>query len=395
MYKDMLKKMQYYKENIISSFIKKGYFPTDEDIVSKLNSIETRTALCKAYLSKPGSYFNTKEINYVFEMIYKDLTFLYEILEDILLNEYNHLKVYIETHLNELESKASLFQKRLSEELNTTSFGNMLLFQSDNWNISTSDTTTIIDLGTIKLTPGKKIALFSNINNIENSKVSFKLISKDDNDKSFDALPYNYNNNTYIVPGKQNIIESDLNLDGRIIVNDNIEINMPINQLNDYKILGGKDLMTVTYDNGDIILEKIATAHNVFYATQNCTIEFYCYNNPTIQYNFNKKPNHCNFPISDGYIYTDDLPIKKIYLKVDKGFSCYFIIEDGETWASCKDGIIVSNDSITYNGNWDLRDFKILEYVNDNSSEYNVKVFIDSEEDIISDINSIYIKQID
>lgn len=129
-YKDMLKKAQYYKEYIISSFVKKGYFPTNEDIVAKLDLIETRTALCKSYLSKPGTLFNTKEINYVFEMIYKDLNLLYEILEDILLNEYTQLKMYIETHLNELENKANLFKNRLQEEISSTSFGNIILFQS-------------------------------------------------------------------------------------------------------------------------------------------------------------------------------------------------------------------------------------------------------------------------
>lgn len=392
-YKDMLKKIQYYKENIINSFVKKGYFPTNEDIISKLNLIETRTSLCKTYLSKPGSFFNTKEINYIFEMIYKDLSFLYEILEDILLNEYNQLKMYIETHLNELESKASLFQKRLQEEMSATSFGNIILFQSDNWNITTSDATTIIDLGKINLCPEKKIALFANINNIENNKVSFKLIANN-KENSFDALPYNYNNNTYIIPGEREINESELNLNGRIIVNDNIEINMNVDQKNDYKILGGKDLMTVTYVNGDKVLQNLATSYNVFYATQDCAIEFYCYKNPIIQYNFNKKPIHCNFPISDNYIHINDLNIKKVYLKVEKGFSCYFIIEDGEIWASCEDGIIISNNCITYSGNWDLRDFKILEYVNSNDLEYNIKVFIDSEKDIISNIDSIYIKQI-
>lgn len=126
---------------------------------------------------------------------------------------------------------------------------------------------------------------------------------------------------------------------------------MDINQNNDYKILGGKDLMIVTYTNGQTELISFATTSNVFYATQDCTIEFYCYNKPTIQYNFNKKPMHCNFPISDNYIYTENSLIKKIYLKVDKGFTCYFIVEDGDIYASCEDGIIISNNSITYSGN--------------------------------------------
>ena len=96
------------------------------------------TALCEAYLSKLGSLFNTKEFNYMFEMIFKDLTLLYEILQDILLNEYNQLKVYIETHLNELEIQANLFQRRLDEEMAATSLGKLLFMKTNDWDIETN-----------------------------------------------------------------------------------------------------------------------------------------------------------------------------------------------------------------------------------------------------------------
>ena len=139
-YKDMLAKAKIYKKQIINDFTKRGYFPSNEDIENKLEQIEMRTALCEAYLSKPGSLFNTKEFNYMFEMIFKDLTLLYEILQDILLNEYNQLKIYIETHLNELEIQANLFQRRLDEEMAATSLGKLLFMKTNDWDIETNDT---------------------------------------------------------------------------------------------------------------------------------------------------------------------------------------------------------------------------------------------------------------
>lgn len=394
-YKDMLAKAKIYKKQIINDFTKRGYFPSNEDIKNKLEQIETRTALCEAYLSKPGTLFNTKEFNYMFEMIYKDLSLLYEILQDILLNEYNQLKVYVEAHLNELESKAELFQKRLDEEMAATSLGKLLFIQTNNWKIETNDTISIVDLGNITLNQASKIALFADINNVESSTVSFKLICDSDKTKSFDALPYNYNNDTYIVPGTRKINETDLSLDGRIIVNDTMKINTAVDINNDYKILGGKDKMMVTYSNGQELVTDFATQLNAFTATQDCTIEFYCHHNPTIQYNMNKKPNHCNFSIADGYIHIDTDDIKKVYLNVSKGFTCYFVVDDGDIYASCEDGIVLSNEQISYNGNWDLRDFKLIEYVNnENKTDYNIKVFINSDKDIIADINTVCIKQI-
>lgn len=394
-YKDMLAKAKIYKKQIINDFVKRGYFPTDKDISARLESIETRTALCEAYLSKPGSLFNTKEFNYMFEMIYKDLTLLYEILQDILLNEYNQLKVYIEAHLNTLETKASLFQRRLDEEMAATSLGKLLFVKTDDWKLETNDTVTTIDLGNIEFNQASKIALFADISNIDNKAVSFKLISEEDKSKSFDALPYNYNNDTYIIPGTKKINETDLNLNGRIIVNDAIKINTTVNANNDYKILGGKNKMTVRYAQGDEFIIDFASQTNVFEATQDCTIEFYCYNNPTIEYNMNKKPNHCNFSISDGYIHIDTKDVKKVYLNVPKGFVCYFVVNEGEIYASCEDGIVLSNDQLSYSGNWDLRDFKLLEYANnENKITYNVKVLINTDKNILSDINSVCIKQI-
>ena len=153
--------------------------------------------------------------------------------------------------------------------------------------------------------------------------------------------------------------------------------------------------MTVRYAQGDEFIIDFASQTNVFEATQDCTIEFYCYNNPTIEYNMNKKPNHCNFPISDGYIHIDTKDIKKVYLNVPKGFVCYFVVDGGEIYASCEDGIVLSNDQLSYSGNWDLRDFKLLEYANnENKITYNVKVFINTDKNILSDINSVCIKQI-
>ena len=102
-YKDMLAKAQFYKKQVIQSFIKQGYFPSDEEIQAALADIDMRGALLETYLSAKGSLFNTKEINYMFECIYKDLNILYSVLEDILVNENNRLKLDIQAQETELE----------------------------------------------------------------------------------------------------------------------------------------------------------------------------------------------------------------------------------------------------------------------------------------------------
>ena len=131
MYKDMILKLDYHKKHIIKSFIKRGYFPKSEEIANKLEQVNLRLALFESYNFTPGEKFNVKEINYMIEMLYADITFLYKILEDIQVKEYNKMLLNIETHLTELESLATHYKKRANEEINGTALGKTLLFKTN------------------------------------------------------------------------------------------------------------------------------------------------------------------------------------------------------------------------------------------------------------------------
>lgn len=131
MYKDIILKLDYHRKHIINSFVKKGYFPKSEEINNKLKQVDTRIALFKSYNFMPGEKFNTKEINHMIDMLYTDITFLYKVLEEIQINEYNKMLLTLETHLASLESLAIHYKKRANEEINGTSLGKTLLFKTD------------------------------------------------------------------------------------------------------------------------------------------------------------------------------------------------------------------------------------------------------------------------
>lgn len=395
LYKDMLLKLKYYKEEIIKSFIKRGYFPETSDITAALSRIEFRTALCESHITKKGALFNTKEMNNTFELIYKDIVFLYAILQDILVNDYNNLKLFIEAHLSELESKAELYRARMDEEINTQVFGTMLLFQTNEWNVNTENDVTIIDLGEVEILQGSEIALFANINNIENDKVYFDLKANDEQ-LSFKALPYNYNQDTYLIPGEITVKKYELTINDRTIINDNISVNMEVNSNNDYIFLGGIDTMIVTSkgNNAERIVH-FPYANRPFVATEDCYLEFFIVDGKgkIIDYNFNMSPVHCNFSTADGSIkLTKD--IQRFFMEVKKGFVFYFNIEEGNVFASKKDGVVTSPNTLLYKGNWNLRDFEIREYIKDKVTTYNVKMYIQSDKEIVDSLNSAYIKQI-
>lgn len=395
-YKDMLKKAQFYKKQILNSFIKHGYFPSNEEINNALQDVDTRSALLETYISTKGSYFNTKEINYMFECIYKDLTFLYEILEDILLNDYNKLKLDTEAYLLELESKALNLKNRMNEEVNSTALGTTIFFKSNGWETITVDNITTINLGKMDLIQGSELAVFANINNITADSIYFKFEDDSNNNNNFNALPYNYNENTYTVPGELSINKYDLTLNGNLIVNGNIEINLDnVDDNNMYKILGGKNLMKVTYkDNNVTEYISFATNDKPFYTDKECYIEFFLLNGTNVAYDFNQKPNHTNFSLNDGTI-SSNSKVTKIFIDAPSNFACRFVLETGEVWASYTDALIKDKKHILYTGSWDLRDFLILEYVRSKKTSYNISVVLNSNEEIVKYINNIYIKEIE
>ena len=400
-YKDMLEKLKYHKQLLMNAFIRKNYYPSNEEVNAALADINARLSLFESYISKPGSYFNPTEINYCFEMLYKDIEILYKVLQDILANEYSQLKLCIESTMLELEAKADYFQKRCSEEANSTTLGTTIMFQANSWNISTKDQTTIIDLGEHKFIEGSTIACFANINNINKDSVSFKFVADNDN-KSFLALPHNlYDNINYKIPGKLGINEKIFSVNKSAIVDGHINLDYETNPINKYKICGGNNLISVTYKSSGVteLVEFPDMSNYNFLALQDCFIEFYVVDgnisdNSYLEYNFNMKPASCNFSLQNGTIKLSK-DIKRIFIDAQKGLTVSFSCEHGTIYAECMDAIIADKNTVIYAGNNKIRDMVVREYVRTRTIDYKVYAYINTVETIIDDIQSIYIKEIE
>lgn len=393
MYKDMLLKLEYHKSKILKAFIKQGYFPQKEEVETKLLDIDERLSLFKKYNFEPGELFDSKEMNHCLEMLYNDILFLYKILEDIHINKFNAMLLNIEINMNYLEDLATHFKKRGDEEIKSTSLGSTIFFKSDAWESDINNETMEVKLGKISLVQGSEISCFANVNNSDKKNVLFKFNCEEDDSKSFFAFPYNYNNDTYIVPGVMTVNEKEFNLQSSFNINSEVVLPVNIDMDNDYKILAGKNKIIVT----DKITNKIKvydfpTSEKPFVAPSNCYISFYIENKGTIEYNFSHRPMHCNFSLQDGLIQINK-DIQKIFLDVDKGFTCYFELDENtKAWSSYEEGI-KDNDKLIYDGLLLVRDFKIKEYVKNNVITYNVILKItDIDNDEV--IDCVYIKEV-
>lgn len=393
MYKDIILKLDYHRKHIINTFIKKGYFPKTEEINEKLKQVDSRIALFKSYNFAPGEKFNTKEMNYMINMLYTDITFLYKILEEIQINEYNKMLLSLETHLISLESLATHYKQRANEEINGTSLGKTLLFKTDSWDIEFNDDGIEVDIGELTLTQGSEISCFANINNTDKKNILFKF-EAEDSKYSFIALPYNYNNDTYLVPGEIAINNTEIKLDSNFNINSDIKIPFNTNLKNSYKILGGKNKMIVTDKITNIVkVLDIPTYEKPYVATSNCFISFYVEGKGIIEYNFNKKPLHSNFSIQNGNINIDK-DIQKVFLDVEEGFICYFNFNNDCNVYATLENAIAYDKYLVYNGMILVRDFKVKEYVKNKTTKYRIKVII-NESDNDEKIESIYIKEVE
>jgi hypothetical protein len=397
-YRDMLEKLKYHKNNIFNAFLKKNYYPSSEEINTKLALVDSRLALFESYISKPGSYMNIKEINYCFEMIAKDLEILYKVLEQILIEDYSNLRINIEAALTELESKADYYKKRCTEEIHSTTLGTTVFFQANNWNITEENEMNIIDLGTMKLIEGMEISCFANIENINEKDVVFEF-DNNDPEKSFLALPYNYNNNSYKVPGEIGINSYPLIMPTTSIVNDYIPIKFEINFDNKYMIAGAEGGMQVSSKKtGETYLYRFANVDNAFVAEEDCFVEFFILDGNKIQnnymeYSFTEAPVSTNFSLQNG-----EIPLNKEVVRVSiecqKGLGMFFTVPAGTAYATYEEAIIANKNTLIYKGNWDVRDFVLREYVRTYTSDYRIKVHVKTQDDITSNIESIYIKEV-
>lgn len=397
-YKDMIEKLKFHKNNIINSFIKKGYYANESEIQSKIAEIDARLALFDAYITKSGNYMNVKEMNYCFAMIAKDIEILYKVLEDILINDFASLNVFIEASLTELEAKADYCKKRCNEEVNSTALGTTVFFKANSWNISEEDETNIIDLGTIELVEGMDISCFANIEDIYESNIVFEF-KNNDPEKSFLALPYNYNENSYKVPGQISINEYPLSMPVASVTDDYIPIEYDINFENRYKIAGALGGMQVTYKRtNETYLYKFANVDNAFVAEEDCIVEFFIVDGNKVadmfmEYSFTEAPISTNFSLQNGEIALNK-EVVRIVVECQKGLGMFFNVPTGTIYASFEEPVIANRRTLLYKGNWNIRDFVLREYVRANKTKYNVKVYIKSTENIIGKIDSIYIKEV-
>lgn len=393
-YKDVEKKLEYYKQQILQELVKKGIYPDNELIESRLKTLNAHIALFQNYNVVTGKNFNANEYNERLKLIYIDLNFLYELLYELTVLEYNKLQNFINAHLSELNSIVETYNKRAQYENNSTTLGKTLLFQNNSFSIENKDSVTVVNFENIKIPNAAIIACIANINNVKAEDVIFKFrqVGKE---QWINTSPYNYNNDLLKMPGELKRIKHEYKLQDNQVINGPllVDITSEINMKNKYDILGGQNRIFVNYkDNeGFIVEEKPLTIDSMAF-DKKAYINFYVVDGNSISFRFSKKPIATNFPIDTQRV--DNLNyIHHFFIECDENFSFQFELDKGQVYAIKETGVIADN-KLYYTGSNQINDFLIIETATGEENEYEIKMEAHNSNEEI-DIDSIIIKQIE
>lgn len=390
MYRDVIKKLNHYKEKIIKEFINKGIYPNNQLIENNLKNIDAYLSILK-YEKVSKELFDVDKHNFIMNSIEQDLTYLYELLYELTVVEYNGLKSYVDSHLDELEEKARYYKMRIDEEVNSTSIGKTILFNCNDLYVEKDGANAIIEVGKIESFIGSKIGCFIDSNaNIDPYNIIFQLSNPVYNLR---VSPYNLNNDTLIIPGDLEKNEHDISINEDQILKFPLLLKT-IDDVNNntYIALAGKNKISIKNVGDDgTVLENLPIENNAFYSTGRCYIEFYVYNGENVSFRFNKKPVNCNFSIDKEYI-SNLKPIHHFFIECDKDFTFEISLDKGEVYAA-KEQCIVNEKNIYYANSIDVRDYKLIEYKNTEKMSFDVTAIIYNMDKEI-EINSIYVKEL-
>lgn len=394
-YNDMLKKYQYYKEHIINDYVNQGVFPNTSIINNTIERINLALPILQDYKVAEGSFFDTNHYNDTFNQVKQDLIYLYELLYDLNVAKYQELQSYMDLHLTDLNTKLKEYKQRALIEINSTSLGKTILFNT-NCVPAMEHNTLYIDLDNIVVHKNSKLACFLNANNVSMDDIVFILTNVDTGEQLFAPV---YNNNQYSIniPGEITFNDHYFNYSDETIKYDQINLNIGSNnqENNDYHIFSGKNMIIVNnreLDNYDII---DAPLDHSYVVNSKSYIEFYVVNSigSEIAFSFNKKPISANFNL-ENHSSVIDKHIKHYYFECEAGTVFNISLYNGTIYACSNKILLQDNKDLIVNNKFGFSDFLVKEIIsNNNTAEYKVRVRINNVFDQI-EIDNVYIKEL-
>lgn len=384
-YLDRIKKIEFFKQQILQEYLKIGRAIDSETIQGYVDQINARMAILSQITIEEGSQFDTQQLNRSLFYLYNDLKILYEIIVEHKKNRYLLLKEELDFKLQSLETIANEYKTKAEFEYLYSKIGQTLLYQTGSYNIKKLTSQAIIDLGQLTVHECDKIFGLIGGTNFNAENVYFTLTKNDGSQLRF---------GTYIaktatkIPGIKPEAYYSYESEEENILSD-FKISIPellADEDNEYHIFGSQNCILVHEPGINTAIQKkfeneITIPSNMAY------VEFYIYKASYITFEFSEQPTEKNF---EDYEINSPEEIQKIMIKANEGMKFDFAT-DGKIYASYSKGYVVNQD-LFCEARKD-KDFFIIEKKLGNKATYDVTVTIDNINPDEINIDYIAIKQ--
>lgn len=361
MYRDAVLKIDFYKQQIMQELTRRGVYPDEITVQSRIDNIDNRLSVFRYMESSPGLSFDTEKFNTDMAYIWQDLHFLYKLVYELTVKEYVELKAYVDCHLAELEDMARKYRYKTELEIGSTSLGKTILYQASGYNTTYISDTAKVSLGSLTATKGSRLACIFDATGISAADVIFSFGGSN-------CSPYSYNKDFFRVPGEARSVTYNYSLLSDMIINSSFQLNIPNFTAkidSQYIVFGGRDTVAL-YDNSknqSFIKKQQGSPCTVAKAGR---IEFYIYGGSFINFDFSKQPLSKNFT---GTNISNLKKRHKIIIECDSDLTFNFVT-DGQVFAVREDGIII-DEKLYYPTAVQLHDFLIEEFLPGETVTYN------------------------
>lgn len=386
-YKDVLLKTAYYRDIVIKELAKYGQPITNENINERLNLIDRYMAIFSHKKRLPEEYFDADLFTREMAEIHQDLEFLYELLYDLAVVEFEDIKAYADCHLREIEKKTREYKARVDIETNSSFIGETILYKDGPFPWFTKDNYAYTDLGTVEIRPGSKVAFLASGDNLSNSNIMIGL------NKGADTVfiqPYNYAHDTYTTEGSSTINSYEVNINEEVLLKNTFELtpeNMEPNPSNSYIAYKGRNKILITQDRER---EHVSQEEDYsFLVDGNWEVSFYIKGGTYAKFEFSKNITNKNF---EGIEIHDLNNIHRIRMK-DEGAFGFSVKTDGEIYAE-QVMCYVQDKKLIHLGGSLSNDFMIEEYTSSNPEEYQVFLRVLSDTEEYPEVDSVAIKEL-
>lgn len=385
-YSTEIEKIKFYRNRIAQKIIHSGQYPNQFEIEKYLQDIDLRLSIFQNKTIEEKSYFNAKEFNQKFESIYQDLLILYKVVCKYAIEKYIELKSYTEMHLSELEQMAKRYEYKTKFEIKSTPLGKTVLFKTNGFEVVRNNNIHTIELDTISISKGSKLACIWDSNSTDDKNVIFTI-------GNFNCSPFSYNRDYLKIPGTSNYKTYNYEQPEDVITQTMAPMaitNFIPNYDNNYIIYAGKNYIKRTTKSGNDVLKRNETS-SFYLDNKTGRVTFYILNGSYAYFNFSKEPLSKNF---SGYNIESMDKHQKITFEYDAGMAFDFTT-DGIIYAEKQQGIVTDN-ILYYPSNLDVPTYYIEEYNSDDKITLPVKVTVSKIKDSVSDlkINAIAIKEL-